>query len=45
MPTVSAVQRRAMHAAAKGKLGIPRKAAKEFIKEDKKKRPKTILEG
>ena len=37
MPPVSQAQRRAMYAAAKGKstLGIPKKVAKEFIKEDK----------
>jgi hypothetical protein len=37
MPMKSQAQRKAMHAAAKGKstLGIPRKVGKEFVKADK----------
>jgi hypothetical protein len=37
MPPVSEKQRRAMHAAAKGKgkAGIPKSVAKEFAKSDK----------
>lgn len=37
MPMKSQAQRRAMYAAASGKstLGIPKKVAKEFVKEDK----------
>lgn len=37
MPPTSEAQRRAMHAAAKGKstLGIPKKVGKEFVKADK----------
>lgn len=37
MPMKSEAQRRAMHAADKGKgtLGIPKKVAREFVKEDK----------
>ena len=37
MPPVSEKQRKAMHAAAKGKstLGIPKKVGKEFSKADK----------
>ena len=40
MPSVSAKQARAMHAAAAGKstLGIPRKVGREFVKADKRKR-------
>ena len=56
MPPVSQKQRAAMHAAAhgKGKLGIPKKVAREFVREDKggklpkrkrkKGRHKTMLE-
>ena len=37
MPPVSEAQRKAMHAAAKGKstIGIPKKVGKEFTKADK----------
>ena len=37
MPMKSEAQRKAMYAAAKGKstIGIPKKVAKEFVKEDK----------
>lgn len=37
MPMKSTAQRKAMHAAAKGKstLGISRKVGKEFVKSDK----------
>ena len=54
MPMASEAQRRAMHAAkaGKGKLGIPRKVAAEFVREDKggklpkrKARHRTMLEG
>ena len=51
MPPVSEAQRRAMHAAASGKskIGIPKKAAREYIAADsgKKlpKRKRTIAEG
>ena len=55
MPPVSQKQRAAMHAAAagKGKLGIPRKVAAEFVRADKggklpkrkrKDRHKTMME-
>ena len=55
MPMVSQRQRAAMHAAAsgKGKIGIPRSAAKKMIAHDKggklprkkTQRHKTMLEG
>lgn len=51
MPFVSDEQRAAFHAAAagKGKIGIPKKVAKEFIskerRERKKKRFKARLRG
>lgn len=40
MPFKSAKQRKAIHAAAKGKstIGIPKKAAKKFIADAKKKK-------
>lgn len=40
MPSKSAKQRRAMHAAAQGKstLGIPKKVGKEFVRADKRKK-------
>ena len=55
MPMESEAQRGAMYAAAhgKGKKGIPKKVAREFVREDKggklpkrkrKKRHKTMLE-
>ena len=42
MPSKTEKQRRAMQAAAhgRGKLGIPKKVAREFVKADKKRKGK-----